>query len=171
MFVVEVVRTHLELTGPTVDSPLPPPVSGLELIHPATCGPALYRELYQRVGEGYHWTDRLDWTDAQIEQHLAREGVSVGLLRVHGEPAGWFELVRHGDGSNEIAYFGLLADHHGRGLGRYLLEAAIASARDAGAARIWLHTCTLDSPAALPNYLARGFLPFRTERYRILLGD
>jgi len=28
-----------------------------------------------------------------------------------------------------------------------------------GAAYVWLHTCTLDAPAALPNYLARGFTP------------
>jgi hypothetical protein len=26
-----------------------------------------------------------------------------------------------------------------------------------------LHTCTLDSPRALPNYRARGLRPFRTE--------
>jgi len=30
---------------------------------------------------------------------------------------------------------------------------------------VWLHTCTLDSPNALPNYRARGFRPYRTERY------
>lgn len=34
-----------------------------------------------------------------------------------------------------------------------------------GANRLWLHTCTLDGPAALPNYRARGFVPFRTEHY------
>ena len=27
------------------------------------------------------------------------------------------------------------------------------------------HTCTLDGPAALPNYLKRGFVPFHTEVY------
>jgi hypothetical protein len=34
-----------------------------------------------------------------------------------------------------------------------------------GAARVWLHTCTLDSPRALPNYLARGFQAFKEEWY------
>ena len=32
-----------------------------------------------------------------------------------------------------------------------------------GARRVWLHTCTLDNPAALPNYLKRGFVPVKTE--------
>jgi len=29
-------------------------------------------------------------------------------------------------------------------------------------ARVWLTTCTLDGPYALPNYRARGMVPFRT---------
>jgi hypothetical protein len=35
--------------------------------------------------------------------------------------------------------------------------------------RVWLHTCTLDHPAALPNYLKRGFRPIREEVYTTLL--
>ena len=31
------------------------------------------------------------------------------------------------------------------------------------APRVWLHTCTLDGAAALPNYRARGLRPFRTQ--------
>jgi hypothetical protein len=27
---------------------------------------------------------------------------------------------------------------------------------------VWLTTCTLDGPYALPNYRARGMVPFRT---------
>jgi hypothetical protein len=36
-----------------------------------------------------------------------------------------------------------------------------------GPKRVWLHTCTLDHPNALPNYLARGFTPYRTETYEV----
>ena len=36
-----------------------------------------------------------------------------------------------------------------------------------GAKRVWLHTCTLDNPAALPNYLKRGFTPFKTEQFTL----
>jgi hypothetical protein len=32
---------------------------------------------------------------------------------------------------------------------------------------VWLHTCTLDDPAALPNYRARGFRPYKQETYVI----
>jgi hypothetical protein len=30
---------------------------------------------------------------------------------------------------------------------------------------VWLHTRTLDHPAALPNYVRRGFQPFREVLY------
>ena len=32
-----------------------------------------------------------------------------------------------------------------------------------GAARDWVHTCSLDHPQALSNYQARGFRIYRTE--------
>ena len=51
----------------------------------------------------------------------------------------------------------------GKGLGGELLTAAIARAWDMGASRVWVHTCTLDHPTALPNYQARGFRVFRVE--------
>jgi len=36
-----------------------------------------------------------------------------------------------------------------------------------GAESVWLHTCTPDDPAAMPNYLKRGFRPFKTEVYSV----
>jgi hypothetical protein len=35
---------------------------------------------------------------------------------------------------------------------------------DRGAERVWLHTCSLDSPAALPSYERRGFRRYHEER-------
>ena len=68
----------------------------------------------------------------------------------------------------EIAYFGLLPEFLGKGLGKLLLTLAVTEAWDSGARRVWLHTCTLDDPAALPNYLRRGFRKFKEERYTIV---
>ena len=65
----------------------------------------------------------------------------------------------------EIAYFGLTSAAQGQGLGRWLLGRAIDAAWTAGAEALWLHTCTLDHPAALPNYRARGFVPVAEEVY------
>jgi GNAT superfamily N-acetyltransferase len=91
--------------------------------------------------------------------------VSVWLLTVESEPAGYFELRREPDGAVEIAYFGLVHPFHGKGLGGHLLTVATQEAWKLGATRVWLHTSTLDHPAALPNYLNRGFEIVRSEDY------
>jgi GNAT superfamily N-acetyltransferase len=119
------------------------------------------------VGREYHWFDRRDWTDEQIERHLAKDEISIWVMRQGKTPAGFFELVRQEGGSIEIGYLGLLPDYIGRGLGKFMLTEAVRSAWNLGANRVWLHTCTLDHPSALPNYLKRGFKQFKQERYTV----
>ena len=131
------------------------------------CPVPTYRALYDAVGRDYRWRDRLAWSDAQLAAYLADPATSVWVLRVDGEDAGYFELRRHDDGSVEIAYFGLVGGVHGRGLGKHLLTVAAEEAWRLAPTRVWLHTCTLDHPAALPNYLARGFTPYRAEEYEV----
>ena len=82
------------------------------------------------------------------------------MLTVDGERGGYFELRI--EGGVEVRSFGLLRAFHGVGLGGWLLTLALRRARELGDP-VWLHTCTLDGPAALPNYMARGMVPYRTE--------
>jgi GNAT superfamily N-acetyltransferase len=127
------------------------------------CPPSFWRYLYTEVGRAYCWIDRLPWSDEQIRAYLEDPDVTLWLLTVSGAPAGYFELRRDGERGVEIAYFGLLPEFLGRGLGGHLLTKAVEAAWDSGAQRVWLHTNTLDHPAALPNYLKRGFTVFRVE--------
>lgn len=71
----------------------------------------------------------------------------------------------------EICYFGVLPEYQGRGLGKYLLTRAVEEGWRRGANRVWLHTCTLDHPGALPNYLKRGFRAVREESHLADLPD
>jgi GNAT superfamily N-acetyltransferase len=129
------------------------------------CPASFYRYLYTEVGREYKWIDRLGWSDDQIRAHLSHRDVGLWLLTVRGAPAGYFELKRDTAGGVEIAYFGLLPEYIGRGLGGHLLTAAVEQAWSIGAARVWLHTNTLDHPAALANYLKRGFRAFHAESF------
>jgi GNAT superfamily N-acetyltransferase len=162
---VEVKRTYLEMTAHADLRPArsPDPAARVERVE--GCAASFYRYLYAEVGRAYSWTDRLGWTDEQIRAHLASPAVSIWLLTVRSAPAGYFELKAAPDGSVEIAYFGLLREFIGRGYGKHLLTEAVDRAWSLGARRVWLHTCSLDDPAALPNYLSRGFRPFREETY------
>ncbi len=164
---VTVTRTYLELRQrPARDASIDWP-GGITLERETDCSVALARALYAAVGRAYHWNDRDAWNDERLAATLASPSVEVWVLREGMRPGGYFELARDDDGSVEIAYFGLVPSAHGKGLGKRLLEAAIRAAFDSRSTRVWLHTCTLDHPAALPNYEARGFVPFRTERYEI----
>jgi GNAT superfamily N-acetyltransferase len=167
---IEVVRSYVELQtlGQLRGTAEPPAGFTIGLADP--CPVELYRFLYSEVGRRYHWVDRLQWSDEQIQRHLARPGLTIWLMRQDQKIAGYFELERHDDGSIEISYLGLLDPFVGRGLGKYLLTVAAHQALAMDANRVWLHTCTLDHPAALPNYLARGFRQFKTETYSVELG-
>ena len=159
-------RTYLALRPadlPRDESPSP--VAGARVERANPCPVERYRALYAGVGGPHQWRDRLAWSDERLAAWLARPEVRVHVLRVAEEDAGYFELERHPAGDVELAYFGLLPAHLGRGLGGWLLSRAIEEARAIQASYFWLHTCSLDGPAALPNYLARGFRPFRTEEY------
>jgi GNAT superfamily N-acetyltransferase len=143
------------------------------LVEVAEPAPAFAQFLYAAVGADWFWLDRLHWTLEQWRVRMARAGTEMWVAWVAGAPAGFVELDSRGDDGAppevEIAYFGLLPDYLGRGLGGALLEAGLhrawrmndAATRPTG--RVWVHTCTLDGPFALPNYEARGMSIYKTE--------
>ncbi|MDQ2787683.1 MAG: GNAT family N-acetyltransferase, partial [Chloroflexota bacterium] len=124
---------------------------------------ALYRFLYAAIGRDFVWIDRLHWTDAQYQDYLSRPTTTIRVLFLRGTPIGYIDLDASAtEAATEIVYFGLVPAVHGRGFGKHLLSVGVQRAFDDGAKRVWLHTCTLDGPHALANYLARGFIPYKT---------
>ena len=118
---------------------------------------------YRAVGGDWYWLDRIDWTYAQWQAWVDSPGHELWTCWVEGAPAGYVELHRQG-GDVEVAYFGLLPQFAGLGLGGWLLTRAVERAwAVAGTTRVWVHTCELDSPTALANYQARGFVPVATD--------
>ena len=167
---MQATRTYLHLTRPDQFQAAFGDFPGLKIERVASPTAELYRDCYRTVGEAYHWRDRWDWTDPEIRAHLAQPEITLHVATRNGTLVGWYELRRVlDDGSAEIAYFGLAPGAIGQGLGKHLLTCAV---RDAWAlrprpSRVWLHTCTLDHPHALPNYRARGFVPYKTEEYEV----
>lgn len=120
--------------------------------------PEVNRFFYTGVGGDWFWTDRLGWSFKEWLEYLSAPKVETWVLSAGGVPAGYYELdARSGD--PEVAYFGLLPSFVGRGLGGYLLTTAVKRAWQLGD-RVWVHTCSLDHPSALPAYEARGFVEY-----------
>ena len=123
------------------------------------------RDLYLAVGQMWSWNDKRVWSDEQWKEYgLAPELRTFAAYYEHSL-AGYYELRRDDGGGIEIAYFGLLPDFIGRGLGGPLLTSAIEEAwrTSPSVNRVWVHTCTLDHPSALGNYQARGMVLYKQE--------
>lgn len=167
---VDVVRTYLQLESPEQLVSVAPRPAGVVIHELTPCPPSVFLGLYRAVGAGLHWVDRFSWSNEQLATYLGGKDLRVFVARSGDQDEGFFELLRHPDRSIEITCFGLLSHAQGRGIGKWLLVRAVEVGWGWGATRIWLHTCTLDAPTALPNYLARGFAPYRVERYEQALG-
>ena len=120
-------------------------------------------QMYCEVGEAFGWRDKRSWTDEQWRDRVRAPTLLTFRALWGAETVGYFELRDDGQGGIEIEYFGLLPGHYGRGLGGALLTRALEEAWRLGPERVWVHTCTLDHPAALANYEARGLRIYRTE--------
>ncbi|MBJ9973991.1 GNAT family N-acetyltransferase [Pseudomonas sp. S75] len=126
--------------------------------------PQLNRFLYQLVGKDWAWTDLDHWTDAQWQAEVSQDFHRTWVAYLRGAIVGYYELQRP-DGENvEIRYFGLAPQFLDQGLGGPLLSQALRDAWNwPGTRRVWLHTCSLDHPAALANYQARGMQLYKQE--------
>lgn len=150
--------------------PLP---DGVRLERATPMTPEYARFLYGLVGGPWRWVDRLAWSRRQWLDDLEVPGTEFLILYGEGLPLGYTHLqplVVDGATRVEIRYFGLAEQAISRGLGGPLLEHAIRAAwtlperADLPAVqRVWVHTCSLDGPAALANYQARGLVIRTTE--------
>lgn len=122
--------------------------------------PHVYRELFAEIGRDWLWFSRLALPRAELAALLADPRVEVGYVFAHGRRVGLVELDFRPGGEAELAFFGFVRGWTGRGLGRAAMEWALDRAFSRPIRRLFVHTCTLDHPAALPFYVRTGFRPF-----------
>lgn len=130
-------------------------------IRRASLDATAYRALFIAVGADYLWVDHARRSDAELAAILASSDVEILIIDHAGAPSGFAMLDFREAGDCELRYFGLVKDAIGHGLGRRLLEAAIARAWARPIARFWVRTSTLDHAAALPLYVRAGFVPYK----------
>ncbi|WP_375097874.1 MULTISPECIES: GNAT family N-acetyltransferase [unclassified Pseudomonas] len=141
-----------------------PPRDDLHIVECEIPQPQLNRFLYQLVGATWNWTDLNRWSDAQWQAMVEQEGHRTWVGYHRGAIAGYFELYRPDGSDVEIRYFGLAPQFIDQGFGGVLLSQAITQAWAwPGTRRVWVHTCSLDHPAALANYKARGMRLYKEE--------
>ena len=159
---IATVVTHLEMRARPRPVPLPP--SPLRLVRWKE--PALdnYRLLFRRVGEPWLWFSRLVLPDETVLATIHDPAVEIyAVLDRQGIELGLLELDFRKMPDCELGFFGLVPQLTGRGNGRWLMAQALQLAWRRDVERFWVHTCTLDHPAALGFYRKAGFVPFRRD--------
>lgn len=122
-----------------------------------------YRELFRRVGEEWLWYSRIVMDDTSLSSILNDSAVEIYVLRESNKDIGILELDFRVPGECELAFFGLISQVTGMGLGKVMMDSAIALAWSKPIQRFWVHTCTFDHPAALKFYISSGFKPYASQ--------
>ena len=125
---------------------------------------SFYRYLHAAIGEAWLWWERRALDDNVLAAIIHDQEVEIYVLYYDGVPAGFVELDLRVAKEIEIAYFGLIPEFIGRGLGAYLLGWALDEAWRREPDRVWLHTCNFDHPKAIAVYQRAGFSPYKQER-------
>lgn len=156
------VVTCLEMRAPVPPRPeYDVPGSSIERF--AQLDARRYRALVRRVGESSLWQSPLLITGEQLARLVCDPDVEFYVLSVSGRDEGILQLDFREAGECELHLFGVSESLRGTGAARKLMNYALARAWARPITRLWLHTCTLDHPAALPFYIRSGFVPFKRQ--------
>tara|TARA_R110002126_G_scaffold63511_4_gene162677 strand:- start:2582 stop:3211 length:630 start_codon:yes stop_codon:yes gene_type:complete len=169
---------YLRYQGPTPTLPDWP--ADTLLMEASIPSPELSQFLFCAVGNHWRWFSRLSWNYQQWLDYLSKDSVRTWVLYQAGTIAGFVELNYHTGTeyieqapSVELKFFGLLPAFTGQGLGPKLAQAAIALSRQwlksqlpaaDNSQPIWVHTCSVDHPAALATYQKAGFAIYQSEQ-------
>lgn len=158
---IATIVTSLEMTAPPKPQPVPP--SPFQLVRWPDPEPARYRALFRRIGEPWLWFSRLVMGDTELKRIIGNPAIEIyAVTDRRGIEVGMLELDLREAATVELAFFGLVPELTGKGIGRWLMGRALGLAWRKGVGRVWVHTCTLDHPSALGFYRAQGFTPYAT---------
>ncbi|MBO6687556.1 MAG: GNAT family N-acetyltransferase [Henriciella sp.] len=123
-----------------------------------------FRDLNLAWVEAYFTVEAEDRAQLEDPQtHILDQGGAILIAELDGDVVGTAGLVPgHGDGVLELIKMSARSDVQGKGIGRALMDAAIAQARHMGASKIWLETNTV---------LAAALALYRKSGFRELTGD
>ncbi|KNG92377.1 GNAT family N-acetyltransferase [Pseudaestuariivita atlantica] len=158
---VATVVTHLEMSAPPATLANLPDDTHLAPLDTAT--PDTYRDLFRAVGQDWLWFSRLRMSDDDLTAILTDPAYDAFALRRGDADLGLLELDFREENACELAFFGLTQAAIGTGLGRALMGEATRRAFARPITRFHVHTCTLDSPQAMPFYRHSGFTAVRQE--------
>ena len=120
-----------------------------------------FRGLFRDIGRDIMWFSRLIIGEEKLAAIIGDPDVMSFALVQGGRDIGLLELDFREAGQCELSFFGVVPSAVGGGAGRWLMNEALTKAWERPIARLWVHTCSLDHPAALGFYQRSGFRPYQ----------
>ncbi len=157
---VATIITHLEMLDKPSLAAIESRLSTEKWVNPPV---ADYLALFRAIGEPWLWTSRLLMNADELREIIHHPETDIHIVRNDDAVVGLIELDFRETGQCEIGFFGLIAEMNGKGHGRWMMNQALEKAWQKDIKRVWLHTCTQDSPRALPFYQQCGFRIFKQE--------
>ncbi|HEY9090504.1 GNAT family N-acetyltransferase [Parasphingorhabdus sp.] len=124
---------------------------------------AEYKSYFREIGDKWLWFGRLSLSDEELQSTIHNPQLEIFKAQSGGKDIGLVELDFSQPEQCEICYFGLIPEVNGKGLGGTMMSEALNLAWRDGIKRVWLHTCTHDSPRALAFYRRSGFIAYKRE--------
>lgn len=156
---IAAVQTYLEMRGQAALRPEAPAIEA-RLRRVPEPDPEWYLQLFHHVGDRYLWFSRLEMSRDALCSIIHNPNEEIYVVDWRDAEEGLLELDFRTPGECEVAYLGLAPALVGTGVGRWLMNRAIEIAWSKPISRFWVHTCTLDHPAALDYYIRSGFVPY-----------
>lgn len=156
---VAAVVTYLQMTAPAAATARPLP-AGTTAMQERLANDT-YRALFRAVGAPWLWFSRLIMDDATLRTILDHDAIEVWVIRRDGQAIGFVELDFRTAGACELAFFGIIKEATGQGLGGPMMALAQSRAFARDISRLHVHTCSLDDPRALDFYRKAGFTPYK----------
>jgi len=156
------IVTSLEMFARPPTRPAPDG-EGWSLVHQANPDTEWYRTIYKKVGLEWLWFSRITMPDVDLNAIIQSPLVEIYSLDVDGNSEGLLELDYRDKDICELAFLGVSDAVMGKGAGRCLMNHALELAWAKPINRLWIHTCTLDHPRALPFYIRSGFTPYKRQ--------
>lgn len=155
-----VVVTYFEMTQKPAPSGLQSDLTLSEWTRP---DPSEYKALFRKIGEEWLWFGRLLLSEEELRSAIHNPQLKIFKAQSDGKDLGLVELDFSQSEQCEICYFGLIPDVNGKGFGGSMMAKALNLAWRDEIKRVWLHTCTHDSPRALAFYKRAGFTAYKRE--------
>lgn len=159
--IIKTEITYMEMASRSVAHA--PNLGGYTVDYVARPNFVFYINLYRDVGRDYIWNYRPGQTEAEVTALIQADNNQLYVLRDGDRAVGMAELDVSKPDDVEIIHFGLLPDLTGKGIGGEFLQHIVNMLWDRGVKRIWLSTCGLDHPKAIPFYQKAGFSVFKTK--------